>query len=460
MNTFPIAINKKNIDLKPNKLAIYKQSKIIEAIDSDQKHYYLLFYKDKFLNGVQDDSIKIDSHIHRSFSQGIVFDGDHPITNELIRFNQPFSFTRFNQLYKKVEQHYSLIETVMIFTFFNSFIQESEIKRMLNKVYYQYRRNGQMLGAYQSLKIFQQFDGNYPFVTDMLNNMQFQKYEIMYQDLDQLITKDPIYVELLSYNYLDQVEYLQILVNLYQKQSRWMDELAIRIHLLVKEFAEKNFDRINEIIQQQFDSYNQTVILNEIVNKNETNPKFKQLLLDNLIQLEQHNDIVKYILTTDVQPQPNQISAILLNFQQADTEIFTPLFDRLNTRLIELFKHDHRALELTTIRCISSFFGEYDLNQIHKWFKPFHDADIHLPIENKLTKMQSLEEDPDQQFALGEIYLEFQQFEKSADCFKWEMELRPNDPRPVQFLSRIYKELGNKDEANAYQQLLIQMQKQ
>ncbi|QGS69274.1 hypothetical protein CV093_15960 [Oceanobacillus sp. 143] len=37
------------------------------------------------------------------------------------------------------------------------------------------------------------------------------------------------------------------------------------------------------------------------------------------------------------------------------------------------------------------------------------------------------------------------------------MELSPNDPKPVTYLSKIYKKIGNHDEANAYQQLLIQM---
>lgn len=73
--------------------------------------------------------------------------------------------------------------------------------------------------------------------------------------------------------------------------------------------------------------------------------------------------------------------------------------------------------------------------------------------------MKQLEDDPDHQFELGELYLYFQQLEQSLDCFKWEMELNPDNTKPVQFLSKIYLELGKKEEANAYQQLLIQMQK-
>ncbi|WP_226035359.1 tetratricopeptide repeat protein [Aquibacillus saliphilus] len=460
MNTFPITINKKTVVVQPNKMAIYKQCKVIETVDTEQMHYYLIFYKDNFLNGVKADSVKINSHIHKSFTQGLTFDGDHPITKEVIRHQQPFSFIRFNQLYKKVEQKYSLIETVMIFTFFNSFILETEIKRLLQKVYYQYRRNGQLLGAYQSLKIFQQYDDNYRFVEDMLNNMQFQKYEEMYQDLELLIKKDPTYLELVSFNHLDQQDYSKILLKLYQQQNRWLDELAIRLHMLSTDFAEDNFERVNTIIQQQFDSHEQTAILTRIGKNNDKNPKFKQLLLDNLLQSEQHNETIEFLITTDVQPSPSQLSSILLSFQLVDNYVLTPLFDQLNVRLIELFNHDHKALEKSTAQCVSSFFGQYDLQQIRKWFAVFHDADIHLPIENKLKKMQALEDDPDQQFTLGELYLDFNQLEKSIDCFKWEMELKPEDPKPVQFLNRIYNQLGNQDEAVAYQQLLIQMQKQ
>jgi uncharacterized protein HemY len=60
---------------------------------------------------------------------------------------------------------------------------------------------------------------------------------------------------------------------------------------------------------------------------------------------------------------------------------------------------------------------------------------------------------------LGELYVEFGQYEKAIECFSWEMELKPTNTKPLQWLSKIYREMGMNHEADAFRELCIDIQK-
>ncbi|MDL4841841.1 tetratricopeptide repeat protein [Aquibacillus rhizosphaerae] len=457
-NQLHVTLNKKKLTLTAQQMTFYKQSKIVEARDSNHNYYYLFFYKNDYINGTSSNQIGINSYVHRAFTHGIHMDGEHPLTVALIRQHDSFHLQTFNQLFKKLQQKYTELETALIFTFFDSFTAQDSIKKLLKKTYYQYRRNGQMLAAFQLLLIYIHHDKKDSFAQDMINNMQFRSYHQSYENLNQVYIKDPLQFEIVSFDNLKNKKHVNLLLELYKKQQRWIDELALRIHLLNIDYSSENFAIIQEMITL-FNEEEQTDLLQLLSKQADNNPNLQETVLNHLIHSGRHNEAVDLVMTSDYQPNKQQLESIKISIEKADPSNLTPLINNSNERLLQLVSNDHKTLESLTTVFVSSFLREHSLDTILQWFSPYRKAKIHLPIEQKLLKMQTLEDDPDQQYALGQLYLEFHQFEKSVDCFKWEMELNPSDPKPVQSLTKALNEIGNKEEASAYQQLLIQMQK-
>jgi len=113
-------------------------------------------------------------------------------------------------------------------------------------------------------------------------------------------------------------------------------------------------------------------------------------------------------------------------------------------------------LENTVIALLKT----HEINFINEWLQPFKDNFKSLPIFKKTDTIQQLSNDLDQMQTLGELYYEFSQFEKAIECFSWEMELKPTDPKPIQWIAKLYRERGMIYEADTYRQLCIDIQKQ
>ena len=73
--------------------------------------------------------------------------------------------------------------------------------------------------------------------------------------------------------------------------------------------------------------------------------------------------------------------------------------------------------------------------------------------------MQTISDELDDMQTLGELYYEFRQMDKAIECFDWEMELKPADPKPLQWLAKIYREKGMNQESDIYRQLCVNLQK-
>jgi tetratricopeptide (TPR) repeat protein len=129
--------------------------------------------------------------------------------------------------------------------------------------------------------------------------------------------------------------------------------------------------------------------------------------------------------------------------------------DILNT-VVSLFPE--RAEQLLT-NSVSSLLKTNELPSIQKWLEPFKENHQTLKIFDKIDTMLKLNDDLDEMQTLGELYYEFKQFDKAIECFSWEMELEPTNPKPLHWLAKTYREMGMNYESDAYQQLCINVQK-
>jgi tetratricopeptide (TPR) repeat protein len=457
-NTFDVHLhNKQQIDLSPQRMVVYCFSKIIEATDSKHNTYFLFFYKDNFLTGCKLNEIAIHSYLQKALTNGIEFDGHHPLTINLLTQRQSYSFTRLHLLFKKIEQTYSSHETSYIYTFFDTILSKEKIKKYIKDKFYQCRRDGQMQAAYKLLTIYTDFAPSDQFGKDLINNLQFQSYKDRYEDNTLLRKYDPLYFEKRCFTNLDEPAFHSSHITLLTEQKRYIDLLAVRIKMLQYEKNKDNLVSIKQLISMQFEKNDYQRFLQFLIHTNPDMTEFHQELLDALIQSEEHDRIVKLLTQSKTPVTDAQKEAIIQSFLCASLETFSPLFDQLNVKILQLFQDDKNVLEKVVVRCVSSFLHEYNLFEIKDWFEPFHNEGIQLAMEQKLDLMKAYEDDPDKQLSLGELYLFFEQPVKSIECFKWEMELYPENPTPVRKLIKLYQDIGQTEEAKAYQQLLIQM---
>ncbi|MFD1848735.1 tetratricopeptide repeat protein [Oceanobacillus bengalensis] len=451
-NQFQVQSNKKHLTLTAEKLVVYKQTIIIEATDRSANTYYSIFYKNNFINGVKANKIRINSYIYRALRDGISFSGTHPLSLQLLSRQNTIHFIKFNQLIKNVEKSYSMTEVALIFLFFDSFTKQGSSNKLFQKTFYHFRRNGKNLKAYRALKSYKNYNPKSRFAHDMMHNIEFQRYEQMYSDLESLYEKDPNYVELVCFDDRSNPTSSNVLFQLYKDQNRWIDELAVRIERLQHQFSIDNEAAIGELIKDL--SIDDQILIRKELVRNNNKAVLQSKLLDTLLESNHSNEIVQFTMNTNYKPTAEQLLVISDHFKKADPSVLASHFDKSSKRLMKLAIKDGSTLEKMSIPFVSSFLKSHDLNEIIEWFEPFHSKEIHLPIEQKIAKMQQFADDPDKQFALGELYLDFHQLEKSIDCFKWEMELNPNNPKPIQYLIKIYQEIGKPEEAKAYQQLL------
>ncbi|WP_087972453.1 tetratricopeptide repeat protein [Oceanobacillus rekensis] len=454
INQFQIRVNKKELTLTAEQLVFYKQSKVLEATDQNKNHYYLIFYKNDFINGAKSKHIKINSYIHHAFTKGIHFKGSHPITTQVLRNKTTFHLIPFNQLFKNIQKSYPKLETALIISYFDSFTKSGSVENLFKRTYYDYRRNGQNLTAYKLLKTFINVGCESKFAHDMMNDMQLSKYRGLYEKMLDVYEKDPINFEAASFDVLCNNKSTELLFQLYKEQDRPLDELAVRTAMLRSKFSKSNFEAI-------LTNINHLPIIDKILFLQEFKPNtsINKELMNIIMNAGDANQMTEFLMSTKLLVPDEQLEMTIHSFENTDATLLSTYFSKSNKRLLKLSKNNAYTMEKMIKPFVSAFLDGYPLSDILDWFKPFHDAGHQLPIERKLLKMKKMMEDPDQQFELGELYVQFRQYEKSIDCFKWEMELNPEDRKPITHLSKVYLELGDKEEAAAYQQLLIQMSK-
>lgn len=461
MNTFTCTVfaGRKSLTLSPVQLSIYRQCQIVEAMDPDQKTYYLFFIKDTFLHAAQLNDIPTASMLSRILQDGIGFPGTHPLTEALLSNHSTLSSIPQEQLVKKLFSKYGPLDTALFLTFFEGCLPTETLRLQLKKIFYHFRRNGQLSAAYKSLRYYLDFASDDSFASDMLNNLSFHHYADRYLGLSMSSIKDKTFLEFLCFDRLYEPEYLEALVDIYQKENRWIDELASRCDFLSINKDQANLQAIQTLIQQKFTTKQQTLFFQNLLSSLPHTSELRAGIFNQLISQKNHTEVIRFLLDEQADVSPDQLSFLTISFQHIDLNAFSSQWNKMNRLLLQLYREQPSHLEPILHRFVCHLLKEYELAFIKEWISLFTEADVKLPIADIIGKMCEYQEDPDQQFALGKLYLYFDQYEKSIDCFKWEMELNPADTAPIQYLIKVYAHLGEKTEKEAYTQLLNQTNK-
>ncbi len=102
---------------------------------------------------------------------------------------------------------------------------------------------------------------------------------------------------------------------------------------------------------------------------------------------------------------------------------------------------------------------QQELPFVYKGIQPLKEICKGKSVFDKLEKMLQASEELEEMQRLGEWFFEFKQYEKAIECFSWEMELQPQNPKPLQWLAKVYLEMGMQEESNMYRKLSKDLQK-
>ncbi|WP_018662751.1 tetratricopeptide repeat protein [Heyndrickxia acidiproducens] len=454
-----IVNHKQTINVKIERMAVYLQSRIVEAIEDNGRCWYLFFYKGQYLTSTAATKLKRRSFMERAFRDGVVLQAPHPLIGHLLHNHQTCKKTGFQHLTGKIEKLFTPQETAFIATFFESFVPKRKLFEYIQAIFYEYRRNGQLLSCYRILRILMDFAPKQSWVKQLSRDLNFIKYEKLYQSLSpELIKKDSLYAEKKLYEDLSNDASFQSLIKLLQLQNRWIDETALWIKRTAETCADRDYAALSALLNKHFPQPDAMLVIEQLFHAAPRCEQLRNDLINYYIETKQPNKIIPFMLgrnfsLTDV--QVGKIESLLesLDVAAADMEI-----EPLN-QLAPFFAGHPQLTEKFLQTCVTLLFRSHELPYIAEWLLPFKKPLGSLPVIRKVEKMLEIADDPDHQSELGELYYQFKQYDKAIDCFSWEMELKGSDPNPVKWLSKIYNEMGMKSEYKAYQNLYIDMEK-
>lgn len=456
MQMLKISHHNKTTELQVKQMTIYLQNKIIEAVDERQQVYYLFFYKEKYLTYVKPKKLKIHSHIKQAFTKGFNIPATHPLTQHLLSLPQTYKKVTFQQLIKKAENVYSPHEVAYIATFFDSFVSKKTLFTLIQSIFYEYRRNGQMFSSYSIIRILLDFIPQHSWVKGLSSDINFIQFSKLYDQLnEQLWRKDPLYVEKALHSHIDDRKYFLQLTELLKQQSRWGDLIA----LYIQKINEPSYPTLLKLLTSHFSDTEVLSILEDISTRNSNLTTVHQDLLEYYLSLKKTEKVMTLLTKYQLTFTPTQSLAFEDLLRDADWDLETLSTSNIATILLPLFQIKPKKAEEVLQKCIISQLREHPIDSVVDWLSPLNNILHARPLINKIHKIKNLINDPDNQLILGELYYELKQYEQAIDCFCWEMELKSFDTKPVKWLSKIYHELGMEQEHQAYQQLYIDMQK-
>jgi hypothetical protein len=445
------------LDIK--RMAVYHMFKLIEASDSKKQTFFLIYFKNRLLAAIKPLRFNDHSQLYKAFQNGIVFQAPHPFIDTLIHQNRPSAIQSFQHLLKQWQHQYSSLEIAHILPLFDSILEKETIIKLIRDIFYEYRRNGKYFLAYRVIRLLKQYAPENPWVEQIANDLDFRKYDDIYQNDDALWEKDKLMAEQLFFERTayDEKAYAKLQSELLE-QNRLIDAAALSIHrLLHSRTPEQDYESLRTTLSTFLSDQDTALVLLQLHQQGAAFPALEYDLFDLLLKLHWYERAVNFLFDQHspiTEYQSQQFASILADPAIQMDEI---QLEKINT--LPVNKQNAGTIEKTIRLIIPLLLKKHDLNYVKKWLQPFEEKHIPLPSAAKINRMLAIQDDPDQQFLLGELYYEFQQPKKAIDCFSWEMELHPNDPKPVQWLAKIYSHLGMTEEAKAYQYMYSTMKK-
>ncbi len=438
--------------------AIFAKSKVIDVMTADNEQFYFIYYKNSFIYGEKLENVEAGSFICRAFKDGITIESPHPLLTALLP-HLTLSIPNKNKIFAHLQNDYSLCEMAYIATTLDSFYEKDQLIQIIEQAFAHYRRSGEFYKSFQVARLLSDFSPALHSGKDRLDSLEFNSYHNLYNPphLPSLHKKDPLFVEIHCFKNRSKPEERIFLESILTEQDR------LTGLLLWLENA-RNLQDLNSIkkitdIALQFIKMEEWILLLGQVNINpfQELPEAK-LIIDKMIQKGNYQKAAQLLLNF-IDDLPKSYDEILRTvWENSDSTFVTAHLDHFIKLLQQLpggkqpMQAEQRISELAI-----SLLKEHDLKTVHEKLSPIQTLLPDSTVIRKINDMVDLVENPDRMMELGDLYSEFNQFDKAIDCFFWEMELQPQDPLPVRKISKMYQNKGLLTEASTYQKIYTQL---
>lgn len=453
---------KQQLLLKPSNLYVYQGFQVIEAFDTEQAAcYYLFFYKTTYLTGKCTTKIKRNSRLSSILQHGIQLSPTHPFLSSLLTTNRVHTFPTLNPLWEKVQKKYSPLESANILSIFDSYIKKDKIMKVIKDFALQYRREGQLFHTYQVLHFLTDQYPTYKWAKEMASQLQYQSYHTIYHSkITNLMTKDPLYAEQYCYKHLDDQTCLATLHQLLKKEGRLMEQLCLYTNSFIHPSAndEANYTQLLALFPNDYSDSEKANFLSYIaLHRSSPHDKLNKDLLTLLKKLERYEDALLLITKNGSAISVENFPYLLEIVLHMDLTAHVKIVESLNLPLsADISTKQAQALFQVVVPIL---LKEKGLDYTHQWLEAYYKQYPTAPILQKIKRMAAIKDDPDQMYALGEMYYEMKQLDDAVECFNWELELNPTNISSIKWLTKLYLEMGMVEESKSYQYMYHNLQK-
>lgn len=450
--------NRVMVDGEVVQAAIFASFMAAEVQTELNEKYYLIFYKNTPIFGEQLEKVQKGSFIDKVLNEGIILDKKHPLLPVLIP-STALAIPAKSKLFNHLKRNYSLLEIPCIAAALDSFFSPEQIAKLIDNIFFHYRRNGSFYKAFQSIHILSSLSPSLGKFNERLQSREYSSYSSFYttSSLSAIQKKDPLYAEFHCFMNRKNAEHSQMLEKIMNNEERyaeglllWMDDKRNLTAESVKSQTELALKYI------PLENWIQALSYAEI-NPYKWVPEARTFI-EGLMREGQYEKAAVYLFPF-IEELPGEFHQVLNEiWKQVDAEFVSSHLDEfllLHQQVAQ--ENDPKQMEQKMLQLVTKLMEGHDLKTVCEKLKPIQMKFPHSIIIRKINKMAALIENPDRMMELGQFYADFNQYDQAIECFFWEMELNPADPAPVRLLCKMYQHKGMVNEASAYQQIYTQL---
>jgi tetratricopeptide (TPR) repeat protein len=436
--------------------AVFARSKVIEVLTAENERYYFIYYKNSLVYGDKLDKVEDGTFISKVYSNGVVIESPHPLLTALIP-NLSVSIPNKNKLFTQLQVHYSHQEIAYIATTLDSFFEKEQLIKIIDKVYFHFRRDGKFMKSFQVIQTLSEFSP--ALAKDRLHSQEFHSYHDYYNSssLPDILKKDPLYVELQCFKNRFNPDNRQFLIEILRADDPLL-VLLLWLEEIKKLQKTDSIEKYTAIALRFVTMEDWMRILGQVnINPFRELPSSKSII-EKMIQKGNFEQAALSLLNF-IGDLPSSYDAILSEvWENSDSKFIIAHLEEFITLLQQLPEGEKlREFEQRIFQIVVILLEKQGLHAVHEKLLPIQKLLPDSEVIQKINKMSELVEDPDRMMDLGDYYAEFKQYDKAIDCFFWEMELEPQNPSPVWKISKMYQYKGMTKEASAYQKIYSQL---
>ena len=431
-----IQIQQKQATLTVKRLIQFQNCQLIEAYGRSGQAYYLIFHKERYINTLKIVDLNPNSFIATAIKHGLIVTSPHHAIDSLIH-DRIFSCLPLKKMIQTMSQNMKQLEQIIILAYFDHAISQEKISKLFIECFRQHRRDGQLQLAFQAISTLKNYQPDNQFAHDILATLTFQGYQLEQK-------------EVFAYTPLD----IDTLESIFLSNNRELERGILATTQLLNGFSEHYWQLFLPTLMP-FPAEIRTKTMLQLL-RQQPNLIDSKAFSDTLLKNADSKNYLKTVLAEKF-PHHVQAQPFIKHLAQVDQATHLLIFNQHQESFIKrIDRFELEAKEKATRMIIESAFKDHSIDQILNWLAKFNDR---FSFTKQLQMIKQLEENPDQQEKLADIYQKFNYLAGAIDCLKWEIELDPTNETLFKKLIELLKKTDQDEEADAYQEQRIHQMK-